>query len=183
LRTPRHNDYQQGQPISREAVSISKQNEAILLPFQVIEVITVAGGQLSLTGKNAAFIQTLIPNPIVGRGFDDLFPYELGDRLGDPVTQPTAADPIYVRRSTVECLIYPATIVSVLAVYYTYPTEADFTITADANLLPVYTSVAEMEWNDAEMVEIAYRIIREGGINIEKGDAVAYANQVIGSGR
>jgi len=49
--------------------------------------------------------------------------------------------------------------------------------------LPVYTSIAELEWSDPHKIEIAYMMIREAGVNIEKQDAVALSNQIISTGR
>jgi len=176
-------EYQNGLPISRTAVSISKVNEMKLLPFHVVEVIAVTGGQLNVTGKDIAFLSAMLPSTLSGRGFDELFDYELPYRLTDPIVAPTLDDPIFVWRSPVEILVYPATVTSVIAYYYTYPDDANFTMTYDANLLPVYTSINELDWNDTEKTEIAYRMIREAGINIEKADAVGYADKVISTGR
>jgi len=173
-----------GQPVAREGVSISKVNEMSLLPFQVIETLIPVNGLLDLTGKNIAYIGAVLPTTITGRGFSEIYPYQLGERLGDPITQPTSADPMLMWRTPVSMQIYPATITSISVIYYKYPTSANFTITPNpTTLLPVYTSIQELEWNDSDKVEIAYRIIREAGVNIERGDVVQYSNEVIKTGK
>jgi hypothetical protein len=173
-----------GAPVAREGVSISKVNEMSLLPFQNIETLSPVNGLLSLSGKNVAYIGAVNPTAITGRGFDEVTPYELGNRLGDPVTRPTEADPILMWRTPVSMQIYPATITSVSVIYYKYPTPAVFGIIPNSiTLLPEYNGTTELEWNDTDKVEIAYRIIREAGVNIERGDVVGYSNQVIQTGK
>lgn len=172
-----------GQPISRQGVSISKVNESSLLPFLVVTTFTPSGGTITFP-STCAFVQTLIPTVLKGRGFDEVYPYELGDRLGDPIVAPTESDPISVWLSPTQVQIYPSTINSVRVFYYKYPTEANFSITPDSlTLLPVYTSITELEWDDRDKTEIAYRMIREAGVNIERGDVVGYSNQVIQTGK
>lgn len=173
-----------GTPVSRQGVSISKANTMSLLPFQTVETITLTSGNLVLTGKNIAYIGAIMPSTMLGRGIDEVEPYELADRLGDPVVVPTDKDPIMVWRTPTAATIYPSTITSVTAYYYTYPIPCDFTLTPNpATLLPDYTSITELQWNDIDKIEIAYRIIREAGVNIERGDVVGYADKVIQTGK
>lgn len=177
-------EYQPNAPIGREGVSITKENEMALLPFQVVETIATVDGQASLSGKNVAYISTVLPSPQIARGFDECFPFELGDRLKDPITKPTEKDPVMVWRSPILVDIYPTSVANVTFYYYRYPTQANFTITPNVNtLLPEYTSITELQWSDPHKIEIAYRVIREAGVNIEKQDAVALSNQIITTGK
>lgn len=179
-------EYHVNVPIGREGVSKHKINEHALLPFLRVESKSVTGGQLNLSGDNVAYISTVLPATMTGRGFDEVAPYELGDRLGDPVVRPTNDDPIILWRSPVEMLIYPTTISQVVVYYYEYPRKAVVSISTDpVTLLPVYNTSGstELEWDDLNMKEIAWRIIREAGLNLERGDAVQLADKVIESGR
>ena len=176
-------EYQLDAPIARTGVGVSKKSTQDLLPFYKTVTKTVVGGMVSMTGLNSEYIISIIPVPVVARGFDEVNADELGNRLSNPITAPSLSDPIMVWTASDTFMIYPATIVSVTVHYYESPSSAVVAFTTDpVTLLPVYTGT-ELAWSDTNKVEIAYRIIRDAGINIERSDATQYANQIVQTGR
>lgn len=178
-------DYQYGRPVGRNAADISRINVEELRPFSKTNVVNVVGGVADLSSYGMAFLRAVIPSTISGRGFDEINPDELADRLGDPVVSPTEDDPVFVRQEGgVKLDIYPSTITSVKVYYYKYPTDANFTITPDVTtLLPTYTSIAELEWSDKNKILIAYRILKDAGVNLENSMAFQDAVRTIESGK
>jgi hypothetical protein len=80
-------------------------------------------------------------------------------------------------------MVYPATITRVTVHYYEEPAAALVTFTTDpVTLLPVYSGT-ELAWSNSNKVEIAYRILRDAGVNIERSDVMQYANQIVQSGK
>jgi len=176
-------EYSQDAPIARNGVGVSKKLVSDLLPFYRTSTKTVTGGQVSLTGLNMEYLISVIPVPVVARGFDEVNADELANRIVNPITYPSVSDPIMCWIDSTAFIVYPATITSVTVHYYTTPGTAVVTFTTDpVTLLPVYTGT-ELLWSDANKVEIAYRIIRDAGVNIERSDAMQYADNVIKTGR
>lgn len=176
-------EYQLNAPVASSGVGLSKKLTQDLLPFYKTTTKSVVGGMVSLAGLSSEFVITVIPVPIIARGFDDVNADELGNRLSNPITAPSLSDPIMVWTASNTFMVYPATITSVTVHYYETPAIASVSFTTDpVTLLPVYTGT-ELAWSDSNKVEIAYRIIRDAGMNIERSDVMQYANQIVQSGK
>jgi hypothetical protein len=176
-------EYQLNAPVARSGVGLSKKLTQDLLPFYKTTTKAVVGGMVSMTGLNSEFIISVIPVPVIARGFDEVNADELGNRLSNPITAPSLSDPIMVWTANDTFMVYPATITSVTVHYYETPSIASVAFTTDpVTLLPVYTGT-ELAWSDSNKVEIAYRIIRDAGMNIERSDVMQYANQIVQSGK
>lgn len=176
-------EYQLNTPVARSGVGLSKKLTQDLLPFYKTTTKAVVGGMVSMTGLNSEFIISVIPVPVIARGFDEVNADELGNRLSNPITAPSLSDPIMVWTASDTFMVYPATITSVTVHYYETPAIASVSFTTDpVTLLPVYTGT-ELAWSDSNKVEIAYRIIRDAGMNIERSDVMQYANQIVQSGK
>lgn len=159
----------------------SKTVDADLNPFSRRESILLSSGILDYSTKNVAFITSIIPVPIVKRGIDIITPDEIGNRLMNPITKPTAEDPVAYEYGDRLLKIEP-TMTSVVFHYYVYPTAPVFTITAQAETLqPVYTSTTELLWNDMCMVDIAYYVMRDAGLNVSKNDVISMSERIIES--
>ena len=179
-------EYQREVPIARQGVAVSQKVDNDLLPFLRSQAISAVGGVVSLTGLGVAYIDTLLPNPHVGRGFDVLSLYELPERLRNAITAPTEEDPIVVRDGLNKLTIYPSTLTGVTMYYYVYPRQAVIAVTRNTTTLaPEYDSgnSIELEWDDANKVEIAYLVLRDAGVNIERQDVLRYAETVIDKGK
>lgn len=175
-------EYAKNIPVAQEGVGLSKKNEQDLQPFLQYEVNAVAGGVVDLSSKDIGYLSDLIPNPVGKRGIDYITSDEIGDRLNNPITAPSADDPVYFRTSASVFSVFPVTVTSVTAVYYKNPTSAVVVITADpVTLLPVYDagSSTELEWDDVNKIDIAYMIIRDAGVSIERPDVVQLADNLV----
>ena len=176
-------EYSADSPVARTGVGVSKKNTYDLLPFYRTSTKTVTGGQVSLTGLGLEYLISVIPVPVVARGFDEVDADELANRLVNPITYPSVSDPIMCWTNATTFIVYPASITSVTVHYYVNPSTAVVAFTADpVTLLPVYTGT-ELLWSDRNKKEIAYRIIRDAGVNIERSDAMQYADNIVKSGR
>lgn len=179
------NLYQVGIPIERRGAELSRVISQKLRPFYVRETANVVGGVVSLTGRDLAYFLAIEPSSISGRGFDELEPSEVADRLGDPVVAPTEDDPCYEFSNANSILIYPNTLSTVVLKYYKYPTDA--VVVRDTNpttLLLTYNtgSSTETGWNKNELVDIAYLCLRDLGLAMERQDIQAYADKMVTNG-
>ena len=99
------------------------------------------------------------------------------------VVAPTEDDPcLEWTTSGTSVLIYPSTITSIVLKYYKYPTDAVIATTTNSiTLLEEYDSAnsTELLWEDEQKIEIAYRILRDIGVNMERADVTAYAQNIV----
>mgnify|MGYP001766100663 CR=1 FL=1 len=136
--------------------------------------------------SNIAYIASITPVPHTGRSFDILKLSELPERLMNAITAPTEKDPVCLRTGHAKIEIYPATLTGAKIAYYKYPRQAVIAVTRNATTLaPEYDSgnSIELEWDDLNKVEIAYIVLRDAGVNIERQDVQAYADKLIRSGK
>ena len=177
------NLYQLNAPIERRGVNVSRKIAGELRPFYVRETVLVVGGAADFSEKSIGYIDAIEPSSISGRGFDELFGDEVADRLGSAVVAPTEEDPCYEwSTGGNSILVYPSTITSIVFKYYTFPTDAVVATTDNVtSLLEEYDSEnsTELLWEDEQKVEIAYRILRDLGINMERQDVTAYAQNIV----
>lgn len=169
-------------PVAQEGVGLSKKNEQDLQPFLHYDDEAVAGGSVDLSAKNVGYLIDFIPNPVGKRGMDYISFAEVGDRLNNPITAPSSNDPVYYRTSKDIFAVFPVTITAVSVAYYKNPTPAVVVITADpVTLLPVYSTggSTELEWDDINKIDIAYMIIRDAGLSIERPDVVQLADNLV----
>lgn len=170
-----------GTPNGQQGVGYSKKIDRDLNPFLVYSTKAVAAGVLDLTTENPAYINAIIPVPMIGRGFDEITQDEIGDRTNNPITMPTLSDPVIFEAGANLFNVLPASITNVKVSYYKYPASATVSVTANvATLLPEYgAGNTELEWGDMNKVDIAYFIARDAGLNVERNDVVSVANQIL----
>ena len=175
------NLYQLNAPIERRGAGVSRRLSDQLKPFLTRESIAVSGGVASFASKNIGYILAINPPSITGRGFDELEPDEVADRIGSAVVSPTADDPVYYWTDDETIAVLPATISSVTVTYYKFPTDATLVYTVNPTTLrkEYGSSSVELEWNDSEKITIAYMCLRDFGINIERADITQYAEQMV----
>lgn len=168
-------------PIEQSGAGVSRKISTQLRPFFVRKVISSPSGVCSFTGKNLAYLLALDPISITGRGFDELEPDEVADRVGSSVVAPTVNDPAYSWRDDESLLLYPSTITSVTASYYKYPTDAVVVLTTNTTTLrPEYgAGSVETGWEDEELIEIAYMCLKDLGINAQRSDLYQHANNEV----
>lgn len=171
-----------GQPNSQQGVGFSKRIDKDLNPFLVFPTKTTSSGVLDLTTENPAYINSILPVGMTGRGIDMIGPDELGDRLRNPITAPSLRDPVAYETGKNLYAIIPSSISSVQVSYYKYPANASFSIGFNSQtLFPTYTSITELEWNDINKMDIAYFIIRDAGLAVSRGDVSNLADKIVNS--
>lgn len=176
------NRYQLDAPIERKGAGVSRAISQELRPFLVTETVATTGGQVDLTGKGIGYLLAAEGVSISGRGFQELKPSEYASVVGDPIITPTEDDPAltYVDNNTI--LISPSTLTQVVLKYYKYPPDAVVvTSTNSSTLKEEYDAGASTEllWEDSQKIEIAYRILQDLGINMERADVFQYATKVV----
>lgn len=174
--------YSPNNPIARNGAGVSRTINTELRPFLTVENAVVTGGTVNLASKKIGYMLDIRPTTITGRGFDELTPDEVADRQGDAVVAPTLKDPAYYWITNESIAILPSSLASVTLSYYKYPTDAVVATTVNATTLrEEYDSVnsTELDWDDEQKIEIAYRILKDVGINMERGDITQYAQQVV----
>lgn len=177
------NEYARNVPVARKGAGINRVVSSALRPFYKKETLSVIGGVADLTGlsETYAYLLALTPATITGRGFDELEPDQAAEVLGDPVIAPTAKDPAYEFRDDTSLLIYPSTITSVSVSYYKEPDDAVLVYVTDTDTLQEEYdagSSTELEWDDKEKINIAYRVLIDAGVNIGRNDVAALAQQI-----
>lgn len=176
------NLYQINAPVERRGAGVSRVIDEKLRPFYRREVVPVVAGVADFSSKNIGYLLAINPTTIVGRPFTELQSDRVADVLGSSVIAPTAADPAFEFRDSTSILVYPNSITSVTLYYYTFPTEAVVTYTTDpTTLLQSYDEANSTEtgWKDNELLEIAYMMLRDLGVSIERSDVLQYADNVI----
>lgn len=168
----------------QQGVGSTKKIDKDLNPFLVSPFAdkAIPSGILDLMAENPAYINSIIPYDIMGRGIDMIGPDEIGDRMRNPITAPSLKDPVAYEVGKNKYQIVPGAIARVYVSYYKYPTNADFSITFnEQTLYPIYTAIAELEWSDINKVDIAYFIMRDAGLSIGRGDVAGMAERIINS--
>lgn len=179
-------EYSKDQPVSQEGVDVSKKVDQDLSPFLRVVTKTKTGTDINLTSEDPAYIVYLIPVPQGLRGFDQVTLGELPERLTNAITFPTLDDPICVTGVGKKISLYPSGVLGATVAYYKYPTPAVVAWTRNATTLrPEYDSVnsVELEWNDINKMDIAYMILRDAGVNLQRRDIEVYANDLVKSGK
>lgn len=177
------NEFARDVPVARKGAGVSRVLTSKLRPFYKRETLSVVGGvaDLESLSETYSYLLALAPATITGRGFDELEPDQVAEVLGSTVIAPTAKDPAFEFRDSTSLLIYPSTIPSVVVSYYKEPNDAVVVYTTNAStLLEEYNTASstELEWGDTEKIEIAYRVLIDAGVNIERMDVVALSQQI-----
>lgn len=178
-------EYQPNAPVPREGVDITSVNQKDLRPFLVTEELTLTSGAIDMSSRNVAHVLSAAPSPQTGFPCDELTSSEYYERVNNAITSPTLYYPVFSWRSNTSLEFLPNTITTANIKYYKYPSVASTVIVANATtLLPEYDSGAsvELEWDDVNKVDIAYKILRDSGINLERGDVVNYADNIVKTG-
>jgi hypothetical protein len=166
-------------------VGITKKVDKDLSPFFCKVTKVAVRGSIDLTAENPAFIASMIPNPFTARGFDEVTAGELPDRLMNAITEPTLSDPIIVIGGDNRFDVYPSGILGATIMYYKYPSKATVVYTHDpVTLRPIYDpSSVELEWSDTCKIDLAYMILRDAGMNVNRHDIEQFADSVVKSGK
>src|SRR3972149_145356 len=177
------NLYQVNMAVERRGAEVSRVVSEKLRPFYVRESANVVGGAVDLSTKDIGYLLAVEPTAITGRGFDELEPSEVADRLGDPVVAPTLKDPC-LEYSTAgdSILVYPSSMASVTLKYYKFPTDAVVVFTTDnQTLLQTYDegNSTETGWKKNELLKIAYMCLRDLGVNMKESDVIAYSQNLV----
>jgi hypothetical protein len=179
-------EYSKGQAVAQQGVGVSKEIDAELSVFFRKATKTAVSGTIDMTAENPAFISYMIPNPLTARGFDEVTAGELPDRLMNAITAPTLSDPIVVRGEPNKFDVYPSGILGATVGYLKFPTPAVVRWTRnETTLSPEYDAInsVELEWSDISKVDIAYMILRDAGMSIERRDIEQYANELVKTGK
>lgn len=179
-------EYQRDSPVAQEGVDVSKKIDQDLSPFLNSATVTKTGATINLTTQNPAFIASFMPVPQGLRGFDEVTLGELPERLTNSITHPTLDDPIVVRSGKNKFDLYPSGILGATIAYYKYPTPAVVRWTRNSvTLRPEYdlANSVELEWDDINKMDIAYMILRDAGINIQRRDIQQYADNLVKTGK
>lgn len=174
--------YQINAPVERRGAEVSRAVSKRLRPFFVRETASVIGGSVDLSSKDVGYLSAVEPSTITGRGFDELEPSEVADRLGDSVVSPTVDDPCLEYSDANTILIYPSTISQVVLKYYKFPTDAVVVYTTDTSTLLKTYSVSESTetgWEKEELIEIAYMCLRDLGMNLSRTELTQYAQNIV----
>jgi len=174
--------YQIDAPVERRGAEISRAVSKRLRPFYIRETVGVVAGIVDLSGKDIGYLLAVEPTTISGRGFDELEPSEVADRLGDSVVAPTEKDPALEYGSSDTIMVYPSSVSNVVLKYYKYPTDAVVAFTTSpTTLLQSYDSGSstEMGWEREELIEIAYMCLRDLGANMSRADLAQYAQTMV----
>lgn len=177
------NEFARDIPVARKGAGVSRVLTSKLRPFYKRETLNVVGGvaDLDSLSEDYSYLLALAPTTIKGRGFDELEPDQVAEVLGSAVIAPTEKDPAYEFRDETSLLIYPSTITSVVVSYYKEPKDAVLVYSTNTTtLLEEYNASAstELEWDDTEKIEIAYRVLIDAGVNIGRMDVSALAQQI-----
>lgn len=174
------NEYARNVPLARRGAGVSRKVSQELRPFLKKVNKSVSGGSLSFT-EDIGYLLSVEPETISGRGFDIIESDELADRLGSEVVAPSLDDPVLLWETNTTAAIYPTSITNVTVRYYEFPEDAVIATTTNSTTLrEEYDSgnSTELDWNDEQKVEIAYRVLRDAGVNIERQDVVALGERV-----
>lgn len=174
-------EYGRNVPVGRRGAAISRKNDEELRPFYNMTTLPTAGGVADFSSLNMGYFLAMQPSTITGRGFDELTADEYADRVGDTVVAPTAKDPVFVWRDSTSAMVFPAGIGTVTLFYYKNPTDAVVVTTVNPEtLLEEYNASASTEtgWGDEQQTEIAYLILKDLGVNMERQDVMALGQMV-----
>lgn len=177
-KTGKTSEFQTHRSLARGGRGLSKVMDSALSPFLRVETKSIVGGVFNTTALSNELGELIAINPvsISGRGFDELTPGEIADRIGSEVVAPSVDDPVFYWSDEDTITILPATIASINVIYYKEPDDAVIaTTTSSTTLLESYNAAGstELEWGDEEKLEIAYRVLLDLGTNIERQDVVA----------
>jgi len=177
------NLYQVNMAVERRGAEVSRVVSEKLRPFYVRESANVVGGAVDLSTKDIGYLLAVEPTTITGRGFDELEPSEVADRLGDPVVAPTLKDPCLEYSTAGDSIfVYPSSMASVTLKYYKFPTDAVVVFTTDnQTLLQTYDegNSTETGWKKNELLKIAYMCLRDLGVNMKESDVIAYSQNLV----
>lgn len=153
-----------------------------LSPFFVKTDKVAVTGTIDMTSENPADIAYFIPSPFTARGFTKVTSGEIGERLNNAITSPTLSDPIIVRSGHFKFDVYPSGILGATIAYYKFPRPAVVAWTKnETTLRPEYDTVnsVELEWDDIDKIEICYMMLRDAGMNAQRGDIEKYADSLV----
>lgn len=174
------NEYARNVPLARRGVGVTRKVSQELRPFLKKATKAVTGGALTFT-EDIGYLLSVEPETISGRGVDIIEPDELADRIGSEVVSPSVDDPVMLWETNTTAIIYPTSITQVTVRYYEFPNNAVIATTTNSTTLREEydaTNSTELQWNDEQKVELAYRILRDAGVNIERQDVVALGERI-----
>lgn len=164
-----------------KAVESTRINQSDLTPFLTTGSFANVNGLVTVTG----WYYILDFYSASSRSADIISYQEFSSRVRDPQTKPTAKDLVaYIVKEGLRVL--PATVTPVSVIYYRKPVDPVFrTLTNPQTLELEYDPVnsVELEWDDANKLDIMHMILQDMGVNIVRGDIVQYANKLVETGK
>lgn len=170
-----------------QAVETTRLNQHDLAPFLVTEtdgspkVVSVSSGKAAISG--VSYICDYFTD--TSRSADLISYQELGSRLNDPQTAPTTKDLVaYIINGGLR--VYPSTVTSIKVVYYRNPVDPVFVTTVNSSTDELEYDAGnstELEWDDANKLDIMHMILADMGLNISRGEIVQYAEKLVENGK
>lgn len=164
-----------------QAVGTTRLNETDLSPFLIESTVNVVNGIATLTGiKYLSDFYTA-----TSRSSDIISRQEISNRLNDPQTKPTSKDLCaYIVNGGMR--VFPADTTTVNVIYYREPVAPVFVLNTNEDTLEFEydaTASTELEWDDANKLDIMHMILVDLGINIARGDVTQLATKLVETGK
>lgn len=176
-------EYQPGQPISRQSFDLNKILNAETRFLREYEASQAVGsGTISYPSdffivdeiryvyqRTIDGVTISIPKPA-----QELTEREYSDRAGNFTKKPTTENPVYVLRSG-GIYIYPVTIVQVQFSYLRYPIDPVFDYVQETGYITEGSSPTEYEWGRHLHPLLSMKILSHLGINLRENQMLQYA--------
>lgn len=164
-----------------KSVESTRINQSDLTPFLMSGSYANVSGLVTLPGW-----YYILDFWSSGSRSSDIISYqEISSRLRDPQTKPTTKDLVaYIVSKGL--MVLPATVTPVNVIFYRKPVEPIFNTITDPDTLQLsydHGSSVELEWDDANKLDIMHMILQDMGVNIVRGDIVQYANKLVETGK
>ena len=195
------NDYNLFTPVSKNQKGLSIISDDQIIQFKVKTNLSFTGGVASLPANYFTYDTVRVsgayePVEMLNSG-------ELSKRIGNPIDAPDALFPAAEIIGS-SMYIYPSTISSATLIYYrqTNTPSLSYYISADGDIVPmaagvthtlttgeegqngeaagitVNSSTVEHEWSSDCAIEMAYIILKNMGVNLNRADVFSAASQL-----
>lgn len=164
-----------------QAVETTRLNEIDLSPFLTESEVNVVNGKATLAGmKYPSDFYTA-----TSRSADIISRQEISNRLNDPQTKPTSKDLCaYIVQGGLK--VFPTDTPKINVIYYREPAAPVFVLNTNEDTLEFeYDANAstELEWDDANKLDIIHMVLNDMGINIARPDVTQYATKLVETGK
>lgn len=176
-------DFQLGNPITREYIDANKMQTADLRHLKVraaTQAVTAGVIAFPATFCVEDALRYTYQRNVDGSAVDIIKPVEVltesqyGDRAGNWTKKPTTKNPVCVVRND-GIHIYPATIATIDFNYYKYPTEPVFLYNQFSGYITEDSGSTEFDWPERLHMDLVRLILGYVGINIREAQLSQYA--------